>query len=208
MHPLGTKKRGRSSSFFYHLPSGAVGIYPWIVYFDKVFSPKTWTFGFSSGTLHYLVHIYYENRVISRALALRVSYETWVTLLFLRFSNVLLKTKFDFHCYLIDLSGTFYHLFESIGSHACMMKNCPHAIWESFCWEDINIRNAKQWKWITRLTNKSENTVMVSCLFPHRSSNILLCSHAYSSSVGSFIVFSFLSVFRQFHVEYPYLRLF
>ena len=60
------------------------------------------------------------------------------------------------------------------------------------------IRNAKRWQWITRLINKSETTVMVSCLFPHRSLNILLCLYSCPSSVGYFIVFVFLSVFRRF----------
>ena len=48
---------------------------------------------------------------------------------------------------------------------------------------------------------------MVSCLFPHSSLNILLCSHDFQSSIGSFIVFSFLSFFCRLHVESPYLRL-
>ena len=68
------------------------------------------------------------------------------------------------------------------------------SVYPSRCWEDINICNAKWWQWITRLINKIETTVMVSCLFPHLSSNILFFSHACPSSVGYFIVFSLLSV--------------
>ena len=79
--------------------------------------------------------------------------------------------------------------------------------------EKTQLRSAKRWKCITRLINKSETTVMVSCLIPHRSLNILLCSYfcpssvnsstcSYScpSSVDSVTVFSFLSVFHQFLV--------
>ena len=39
---------------------------------------------------------------------------------------------------------------------------------------------------------------MVSCLSPHWSLNILLCSYSYLSSVGYFIVFIFLFLFRGF----------
>ena len=94
-----------------------------------------------------------------------------------------------------------YHKWTSIWSFIFLFSVI------SECWEDINIGNSKRWQWITILINKIETTVMVSCLFPRCSSNILLCSHACPSSVGSFILFSFLSVSRWFHVEPPYLRL-
>ena len=41
--------------------------------------------------------------------------------------------------------------------------------------EKTQLLCAKRWQCITRLINKSETTVMVSRLIPHRSSNILLC---------------------------------
>ena len=79
--------------------------------------------------------------------------------------------------------------------------------------EKTQLRSAKRWQCITRLINKSETTVMVSYLIPHRSSNILLCSYfcpssvnsstclyTCPSSVDSFTVFSFPSVFCRFLV--------
>ena len=87
----------------------------------------------------------------------------------------------------------------------------PKALWDNDIHtlqyvEKTQLRSAKRWQCITRLINKSETTVMVSCLIPHRSSNILLCSYfspssvnsstcSYTcpSSVDSFTVFSFPS---------------
>ena len=54
--------------------------------------------GVSSSKLKSLAHICYEKREFLRALVFRVAYEDKETLLFLRNSSVLLKTKYDFHC--------------------------------------------------------------------------------------------------------------
>ena len=81
---------------------------------------------------------------------------------------------------------------DCYGSNGDASLSCPLFINV----EKTQIRSAKRWKWITTLINKSETTVMVSHLIPHRSSNILLCSYFCPPSVNYFIVFVFLSIFR------------
>ena len=53
--------------------------------------------------------------------------------------------------------------------------------------EKTQVCSANRLQCITRLINKSETIVMVSCLIPHRSSKILLCSYSCPSFVDSLL---------------------